>query len=249
MGSGFDMEGNTDSMGSTSGLKRLRSRASWTAVLALMLGLAAAAQAAPPALGVVKYAKGSLRVSTGDSAAQKDLQPSDLVAPGSQISSGSDGKAVLRLLPDQAFLEIRPKTVFTLKRVKTKDKRVRRVHLEAGEVVFGLKKKSEAVQCENSHTQATAAAGRFSCKSDEQGVGIFLVQDGELTVYNRPKDLSVIVRSGQKAVSDLNGIKVSDATDSELEQVGFRQNTLEVDFVNPQTEDFTTLEVEYETNF
>jgi hypothetical protein len=57
------------------------------------------------------------------------------------------------------------------------------------------------------------------------------------------------VRSGQKAVSDINGVKVSDATDSELEQVGFRQNTLEVDFVNPQTEDFTTLEVEYETNF
>ncbi|HKP94581.1 MAG TPA: FecR domain-containing protein [Fibrobacteria bacterium] len=218
----------------------------------MAMGLAsvfpASLQAAPPALGVVKYAKGMLRISAGDSA-QKDLQASTLVPPGARIEAGNDGKAVLRLLPDQAFMEIRPKTAFTLKRVKAKDKRMRRVHMEAGEVVFGLKKKSEAVQCENALTQATGAAGRFSCKSDEKGVGIFLVQDGELSVHNRPKDLTAVVRSGQKAVSDLNGIKVSDATDSELEQVGFRQNTLEVDFVNPQTEDFTTLEVEYETNF
>jgi hypothetical protein len=205
--------------------------------------------AAPPGLAVVKYAKGNLKVTSGSPEAQKDLQPSELVPPGAKIEAGNDGKAVLRLLPDQAFMEIRPKTVFTIKRVKTKDKRVRRVTLDAGEVVFGLKKKSESVQCENTHTQATAAAGRFSCKSDEKGVGIFLVQDGELSIYNRPKDLTAVARSGQKAVSDLNGIKVSDATDSELEEVGFRQNTIEVDFLNPQTEDFTTLEVEYETNF
>jgi hypothetical protein len=206
--------------------------------------------ASPPALAVVKYAKGILRVTVaGDTAAQRDLQASELVPPGARVESGADGKAVLRLLPDQAFMEIRPKTVFTIKRVKSKDKRVRRIQMAAGEVVFGLKKKSEAVQCENSQTQATAATGRFSCKTDDKGVGIFLVQDGEISVYNRPKDLTVLVRSGQKAVSDINGVKVSDATDSELEQVGFRQNTLEVDFVNPQTEDFTTLEVEYETNF
>ncbi len=215
----------------------------------LLAGLFSFSLATPPALAVAKYVKGNLHVTAGDPPAQKDLQASDLIAPGARIESGNDGKAVLRLLPDQAFMEIRPKSAFTVKRVKTKDKRVRRVQMEAGEVVFGLKKKSEAVQCENSQTQATAAAGRFSCKSDEKGVGIFLVQDGELSVYNRPKDLTVVVRSGQKAVSDLNGIKVSDATDSELEQVGFRQNTIEVDFVNPQTEEFTTLEVEYETNF
>ncbi|MEO7423756.1 MAG: FecR domain-containing protein [Fibrobacteria bacterium] len=206
--------------------------------------------AAPPALAVVKYAKGVLRVTVaGDTAAQTDLQASELVPPGARIESGGDGKAVLRLLPDQAFMEIRPKSLFTIKRVKSKDKRFRRIQMAAGEVVFGLKKKSEAVQCENSQTQATATTGRFSCRTDEKGVGIFLVQDGEISVYNRPKDLTVLVRSGQKAVSDINGVKVSDATDSELEQVGFRQNTLEVDFVNPQTEDFTTLEVEYETNF
>jgi hypothetical protein len=207
-----------------------------------------ASQAATPGLGVVKYAKGNLKVTQADSA-QKDMVPSTLISGGSKIESGKDGKAVIRLLPDQAFMEVRPQSALTLKRVKTKDKRVRRVTLDAGEVVFGLKKKSEPVQCENIHTQATVAAGRFSCRSDEKGVGIFLVQDGEMSVYNRPKDLTAVVRSGQKAVSDLNGIKVTDATDSELEQVGFRQNTVEVDFLNPQTEEFTTLEVEYETNF
>lgn len=214
-----------------------------------VLGVAGTAQAGPAPIGVVKYAKGILKMTAGNPAEQKDLQQSELVPPGARIDAGPDGKAVLRLLPDQAFMEIRPKTAFSVKRVKVKDKRVRRVTMEAGEVVFGLKKKSEPVQCENAQTQATAAAGKFSCKSDEKGVAMFLVQDGEMSVYNRPKDLTAVVRSGQKAVSDLNGIKVTDATDSELEEVGFRQNTLEVDFLNPQTEEFTTLEVEYETNF
>lgn len=220
-------------------------------VLVLLSGFSAATAAwgAPAALGVVKYAKGNLQVTAGNPPVRKALQASELVAPGARIEAGNDGKAVIRLLPDQAFLEIRPKTVFTIKRVKSKDKRVRRLTMEAGEAVFGLKKKSEPIQCENAQTQATATAGRFSCKSDEKGVATFLVQDGEISVYNRPKDLTAMVRSGQKAVSDLNGIKVTDATDSELEEVGFRQNTIEVDFVNPQTEDFTTLEVEYETNF
>ncbi|MEO6096366.1 MAG: FecR domain-containing protein [Fibrobacteria bacterium] len=205
--------------------------------------------ASSPGLAIVKYAKGGLKVTSGDTAAQKDLLQSDLLPQGAQVESGRDGKAILRLLPDQAFLEIRPNSVFTLKRVKTKDKRVRRVTMEAGEVVFGLKKKSESVQCENAQTQATAAAGKFSCKTNEKGVAVFLVQEGEVSIYNRPKELTVVVRSGQKAISDLNGIKVTDATDSEMEEVGFRQNTIEVDFLNPQTEDFTTLEVEYESNF
>jgi hypothetical protein len=198
-------------------------------------------------IGVVKYSKGNVRVTVDG--VEKELQGSDLLSNGEKFASGQDGKAVLRMLPDQAFVEIRPKTVFTLKRVKVKDKRLRRVKMDAGEVVFGLKKKSEPMQCETTHTQATASTGKFACKSDESGTAMILVQDGEVTVYNRPKDLTAVVRSGQKAVSDLNGIKVSDATDSELEQVGFRQNTLEVDFVNPETEEFTTLEVEYETNF
>ena len=216
---------------------------------ALVLALAVSSWAAPAPIGVVKYAKGNLKLTSGNPAVQQDLQQSELVGPGTKIEAGADGKAVIRLLPDQAFMEIRPQTAFTVKRVKLKDKRVRRVTMEAGELVFGLKKKSEPVQCENALTQATAAAGKFSCRSNDKGVGTFLVQDGELSVYNRPKDLTSVVRSGQKAVSDLNGIKVTDATDSELEEVGFRQNSIEVDFVNPQTEEFTTLEVEYETNF
>ena len=215
----------------------------------LVLSLAFGVFAAPSALGVVKYSKGNVKVTSGDPVATTDLKGSTLVLQGSSFESGEGGRAVIRLLPDNAHMEIRPNSVYTLKRVKTKDKRLRRVVMDHGEVVFGLKKKSEPVQCENSQTQATAAKGRFSCRTDEKGVGVYLVQDGELSIYNRPKDLTVVVRSGQKAISDLNGIKVTDATDSELEQVGFRQNTVEVDFVNPQTEDFTTLEVEYETNF
>ncbi len=198
-------------------------------------------------LGVVKYSKGNVRVTQG--AVERELKGSDLIAHGEKVASGQEGKAVVRLLPDQAFLEIRPKTTFVLKRVKTKDGQIRRVVLTEGEVVFGLKKKSLPIQCDNTQTQATARMGRFACKSDGGGTAMILVQDGEVSVYNRPKDIIAVVRSGQKAVSDGNGVKVSDATDSELEQVGFRQNTIEVDFINPESEEYTTLEVEYETNF
>jgi hypothetical protein len=218
------------------------------AVLVLAVGSVSASFAdAVERMAVVKYVKGSVH-ATVDSVG-KDLLGSDLVVPGQKIQSAEDGKAVLRLLPDQAFLEVRSQTAFSLKKVKSGGKRMRRLMLESGEVVLGLRKKSQPVQCETTHSLATAATGRFSCKTDEKGAETMVVQDGEVSVYNRPKDLTAVVRKGQKAVSDLNGIRVTDASDSELEQVGFRQNTLEVDFVNPTSEDFSTLEIEYETNF
>jgi hypothetical protein len=214
----------------------------------LMLAAALPLAAAPNALGVIKSAQGDVKIGTADSAAAP-AEAATLFRQGARLETGTDGKAMLRLLPDNAYIDVRPQSAFTLKRVKTKGKRVRRLSLERAEVVVGLKKKSEPVQCENAQTMATGAAGRFSCRNDEKGTATFLVLDGELLVYNRPKDLSATVRAGQKAVSDLDGIRISDATDAELDLAGFSQNTLEVDFVNPQTEDFTTLEVEYETNF
>lgn len=202
---------------------------------------------AAPNIAVSKYVKGNVRVSGG--AGEKDLLPSELLKSGVRIEAGQDGKAVIRLLPDNAFLEVRPKTVFKLRRTKKDTTRIRRINLETGEVVFGLRKQSEPVQCDNLNTQATAAKARFSCRVDENAAAVLIVQDGEVTVYNRPKDLTAVARAGQKAVSNLDGIKITDATDDELEQVGFRQNTVEVDFLNPQSEDFTTLEFEYETSF
>jgi len=216
--------------------------------LTFVLGIANLyAQSTALGIGVVKYSKGNVHVTLDT--LDQDLKGSDLIASGSAITSGPDGKAVIRLLPDNAFIDIRPRSAFLLKRVKQKGKAIRRVKMDVGEVVLGLKKKSEPIQCENSLTQSTATTGRFACRADEKGTQIILVQDGEVVVYNRAKDITTTVRSGQKAVSDQNGIKVSDASDSELEDVGFRQNTLEVDFVNPETEEFTTLEVEYEANF
>lgn len=233
--------------------------------LALSLAVLAGGAVAAPRVAVAKYVKGEVRMEIPPLAdaeeAGKPLGQSDIVESGSRIAAGQDGKAVIRLLPDHAFLEVRPKTSFKLRRVKSKGKRIRRVHLDLGEVVFGLRKKSEQVQCMTAHSTATADKARFSCRAEDLSalgpnrdasggsVAVVVVQDGEVTVYNRPKNLSAVARSGQKAVSDLNGIRITDATDAELEQVGFRQNTLEVDFLNPQTDEFTTLEIEYETGF
>lgn len=207
----------------------------------------AAAFADDGRMAVVKYVKGGAHLASDSGST--DLKGSDLIGPGQKIETVEEGRAVMRLLPDQAFLEVRPQTTFTMKKLKSSGKRVRRLVLESGEVVLGLRKKSQGVQCETTHSLASAATGRFSCKTDEKGSEIVIVQEGDVSVYNRPKDLTTVVRKGQKAVSDVNGIRITDASDSELEQVGFRQNTLEVDFLNPSTEEFSTLEVEYETNF
>src|SRR4051812_37528226 len=96
-------------------------------------------------MGVVEYTIGNVQ-ATANGGAEAALNPSDLLEPGVKIVAEQDGKAVLRLLPDQAFLEIRPNTSFTVKRVKIKEKRVRKVILDNGEVVFGLKKKSDPIQ-------------------------------------------------------------------------------------------------------
>jgi hypothetical protein len=239
--------------------------ASLRRVLPLALVLLAAGSEAAPRVAVAKYVKGEVRMAAPPRADAEGegapLKQSDLVESGARIVAGQEGKAVIRLLPDNAFMDVRPKTAFKLRRVKSRGKRVRRVHLDAGEVVFGLRKKSEQVQCETVNTTATADKARFSCRAEDASalgpgrdasggaIAVVIVQDGEVTVYNRPKNLSAVARTGQKAVSDLNGIKITDATDAELEQVGFRQNTLEVDFINPQTDEFTTLEIEYETSF
>jgi hypothetical protein len=113
---------------------------------------------------------------------------------------------------------------------------------------MGVKKKTSDIQCENLNT-TVSGKGRYSFVSNDKGVATVVVQDGEITVQNRPKDITAQVRAGQKAVSDEEGIRVSDAADTELQQVGLRQNTLELDFKNPQTDEFTTLEIEYETDF
>ncbi len=227
-------------------MRRIRP-AAWLS--ALVLAAALPIHAVPNTLGVVKTVKGEVQVTSGKPPATADVEPSTLIPQGSRFRTGEGGRAMLRLLPDNAFLDVHPRSASALKRVRAKDRRLRRLVLEDAEVVVGLKKKSEPVQCENAQTQATGASGRFSCRSDAKGVATFLVQDGELSVYNRPKDMTVTVRRGQKAVSDQNGVKVTDASDAELDLVGFSRSTLEVDFVNPQTEDFTTLEAEYETNF
>jgi hypothetical protein len=84
-------------------------------------------------LAVVKYSKGDMRVTIGaDSAVVQDLKQSDIVASGRKIQSGDNGKAVLRFLSDQSFLEVRPKTIFHLRRVRSNDKRIRRITVDVG---------------------------------------------------------------------------------------------------------------------
>ncbi len=225
-------------------MKKTCFRLGWVLALGLIVSLHAA-----PILAVTKSVKGTVRVSQAGAATQTDLKVADLLLSGSHLETGENGKVMVRFLKDESFLDIRPKTQIDLKGAKAGGTKGGKLMLKIGEVVFGMKKKSLEWQCESDNSVATASKAKYSFVYDEKAVSTIIIQEGEVKVYNRPKDANAVVRAGQKAVSDLNGIHITDASDAELEQVGFRQSALEVDFMNPQTEELSTLEIEYETDF
>jgi FecR protein len=205
------------------------------------------AHAAAP-FAVVKAATGQVRTASGKDAAQ-ELKVADLVNHGSRVETGKASKATLRLQGDQSSLDLRENTSLRLKLVRRDGKVVRKLILDRGSLTANLKRKGQGAVVENAQTVAQVKSARFAFTTNEQAVATFILLDGEMTVINHPKDQTALVRAGQKAVSDASGIKVTDASDSELEAVGMRENNLEIDFQNPETDEVSTLEIDYETQY
>lgn len=225
-------------------------KAGWIFSRALMLGLGLAfsnAWTATP-MAVVKSVSGQARSSVTSGTTQ-DLKSADILPSGSIVETGADSKASFRLQTDQSSVDMRSKTGVKLKLVRREGKVLRKIVLDRGSIAVNFKRKGQGGLVENAQTVAQMKAARFAFSSDDQAVATFIVLDGEMTVINRPKDQTALVHGGQKAVSDLNGIKVTDATESELEAVGMRENNLEIDFQNPETDEVSTLEIDYETHY
>jgi ferric-dicitrate binding protein FerR (iron transport regulator) len=220
---------------------------SW-AMAGLMLATLACAAAAAVPFAVVKAAVGQVRFSQGKGQPQ-ELKTADLISNGTRVETGKASKTSLRLQGDQSALDLKENTSLRLKLVKRDGKIVRKLILDRGSMNVNLKAKGEGAVVENAQTVAQVKSGRFAFTTDEQAVATFIVLNGELTVINHPKDQTALVHAGQKAVSDANGIKITDASESELEAVGMRQNNLEIDFQNPETDEVSTLEVDYETHY
>lgn len=201
-----------------------------------------------PYLAVVRQASGVVRVFDQDTLIAMDAKLGDLAPSGGTFITGWNGLLVIRFHPDFTRLEARSNTRYWLGYSRYDSTRARRIKLEQGQLVLGISKRGPSLKVEYAHSWARAEEARFSLTSDLKASTI-TVLDGLVEVHNYARDETVMLRRGQKAVSDAEGLRISDAADADLEQVGLRQNTLEVDFINPATEEFNTLELEYESNF
>ncbi len=219
--------------------------------LALFSVLAWGKKAPPrdPSMAVVRQSAGEVRSLDKDTSVAAEVKLGDVIASGRTLVTGENGLLVLRFHPDFGRIEARAKTRFLLGYSRADSAKPRRIRLDEGQLVFGIPKQSPSVQAEDTHSRLKADNARFSFASDPKIQSTIVVLDGAVEVHNRSKDITSTVRRGQKAVSDVDGLRVSDASDGELEQVGLRQNVMEVDFWNPENEEFSTLEVEYESNF
>lgn len=204
--------------------------------------------AAPGPFAVVKSVTGPVRELLPKQAA-REIKVADLVNPGTRVETGKGGKTSLRLQGDQSVVDLRENTSLRLKLVRREGKVLRKLILDRGQITLNLKRKGQGAMVENAQTVAQVKAARFAFSTNEKAVATFILLDGEMTVINHPKDQTALVRAGQKAVSDDHGIKVTDASDSELEAVGMRENNLEIDFQNPETDEVSTLEIDYETQY
>ncbi|HAP00014.1 MAG TPA: hypothetical protein DCQ83_08230 [Fibrobacteres bacterium] len=201
-----------------------------------------------PYLAVVRQESGEVRVLGQDTSIATGIKQGDVIPPGQTMVTGENGLSVLRFHPDFTRIEARAKTRYWLNYSRSDSSRARRIKIEDGQIALAVQKNSPDLFIEDTHSWARAKEARFLFSANAEN-STLIVLDGSVEVNNRAKSSNETVRRGQKAVSDVNGLRISDAADSELQQAGLRQNILEVDFMNSTNEDFSTLEVEYESTF
>ncbi len=226
--------------------KVMRHRIAFSLGLISLLSFGSAHAANP--MAVAKSVSGQVRVTPYRGKAT-DMKAADLLYSGVRVETGKGSKASLRLQGDQSSLDMNEGSSLRLKWVRREGKIVRKMVLDRGRVAMNVRRKGQETIVENAQTLSYVKTARFSFASDEQATAIFILLDGEMTVVNHPKDQTALVHGGQKAVSDRNGITISDASESELEAVGLRENNLEIDFQNPETDEVSTLELDYETRY
>ena len=177
-----------------------------------------------------------------------DVKVGDLPAKGRTFVTAENGLLVVRFHPDFMRVEARASTRYQLFYSQSDSSRERRITLSQGQMVLGVTRHGPPLMVEDAHSSAHTGDARFSFTSNSEASTI-VVLDGTVKVHNNVGDETGVVTRGRKAVSDAKGLRISDATSADLKQVGLRQNTVEIDFWNPATEESSTLEMEYENNF
>ncbi|MCD6025283.1 MAG: hypothetical protein K0Q91_2199 [Fibrobacteria bacterium] len=195
---------------------------------------------------LVKRVSGDVRMTRpGEASAAVEVKAGDLPDSGTVFETGAKASLGLRYHPDLMTLDAPGGARLRVTRASTDSGAERLVTVSAGRVAGTVPPGGSRLRLEDAHASASARAGRLVFSTTE-GSSTLLVLEGEAVVRNRATGAAHRVRAGGKAVSDARGTVVTRAGERELAASGFAVDRLEVDFWNPATEEFRTLEVEYE---
>lgn len=208
------------------------------------LGLASFARAD---ILLVKRVSGDVRMTRPGEAsfAAVEVKAGDLPDTGTVFETGAKASLGLRYHPDLTTLDAPGGARLRVARVSSDSGEERLVTVSGGRVAGTVPQGGPRLRLEDAHASASLRAGRIVLSTTEASATV-LVLEGEAIVRNRATGAAHRVRAGGKAVSDARGTVVTRVGERELAASGFAVDRLEVDFWNPATEEFRTLEVEYE---
>ncbi|HAP00011.1 MAG TPA: hypothetical protein DCQ83_08215 [Fibrobacteres bacterium] len=217
--------------------------------IGLWVSLATAKDAARP-FGydaVVRQVSGNVRLM-GPDTSSKEVKVGDLPQSGEKYAVGEGGGLIVRFHPDFMRIVARANTMFHLAFSRSDSSELRDIVLDQGLLALSASKRGPSLKTEDAHSLVQAVESRFSFAS-ASGVSTTVVLAGEVKLRNTVTNQVETVHRGQKAVSDSTGVKLTTASQADLQEVSAFQNFLEMDFWNPSTKESRTLEMEYETNF
>jgi len=215
----------------------------------LLLLLACALQAAPLPLALVVRSKGEVELATetGTSTATAG----SVIADGTRIRTGANGRALVRFLADQSIAEIKPNTTIDFSTRAGADGNAvgRRLLVRAGEAAFGVTPgKGRDLRFETSTTVASVRGTNFYMVSSPSGQTIVGVDKGVVRVCNPVTGEWTDVHRGQQIRSGWDGISRdtsrtpgSDSASAALDSLP--ASKLEIDFRHPVTGNTRTISV------
>lgn len=198
-------------------------------------------------LAVAKVVKGSVLRSVGKDGPKQPLTAAAVIAAGDRVQTAEDGRAVVRFLVDKTFLEIKPKTILEFLLKKDGQKEIRNILLDIGQLSLGLKKQKVPFEVETSTTVASVRGTRWSIEVNDKGLSTIVVAEGAVEIYNKLTGEKKILEAGQKAISGQAGIQILPASPEDLQTVRQAQNNLQMQFIDPETKESQTLELDYES--
>jgi hypothetical protein len=214
---------------------------------ALSLAFAALAFARDPQMLLVKRVTGDVRALRAASAGgeAREVKAGDLPDSGATFVTAPGAALELRFHPDFMTLHAAGGSRLRVDYSPGDSAGGRAVSLDAGRVTGDLSRQGPGLRLEDARTEARMREGRIAFATDARSSTV-LVLEGEARLVHRPTGAARTLTRGQKAVSGPEGIVVTRAEARELAEAGLDQNRLEVDFWDPATEDYRTLEIEYE---